>query len=468
MMRTIVSKSGMRLTYCSSIGAGQFGVASTVKNEKGDVFCLKTVRIKDQHAMTEAKKEVELMKDTCNHPNIVSFCDSWFAQRHHRSQTLELFILMEYCTNGSLDAVLQKFATSKTYLPSTKVMHYLQDLSSALSYCHDTLRILHRDLKPANILIDQLGTLKLADFGLSKKFGADSENDLAATYTGTPLYMAPEVLRGELYSYPADVWSLGCVAFELMALHSPFDAPDNRARTMPTVIARIKNAEVDYESVTQRYPQQLVRSVKWMLQRNASKRYTAKDIFSLLDMRCPPELERSIRAAVAPDSFDSTTMAAAIAAAKAVILDMAKPEQERLEEEKRATLVIQRQMRLSLSRKDPAPLVPMDRTLEAKPQLKPCARKKPTTPPKEEQAGAETIQKAFRQSLNRRRRPHPPPPPPSTTECSVRIRELATPRVTKPRLPAVKPATTRLRKPMLPAMKGVKIDPPRSVKPAWI
>ena len=112
------------------------------------------------------------------------------------------------------------YAKTKRRFMESKVIYFLQELASALRYCHEDLRIMHRDIKPANILLDQLGTLKLADFGLSKSL--DPSTDLAKTYVGTPLYMSPEQCAGQPYSFSADMWSLGVVAYELMALRSPW------------------------------------------------------------------------------------------------------------------------------------------------------------------------------------------------------------------------------------------------------
>lgn len=90
-------------------------------------------------------------------------------------------------------------------------------------------RILNRDLKPANVLFDTNGIVKIADFGLSVAFGVPrsdrpwkhkpasyAEGDVCEGACGTPGYMAPEVIRGDKYGYPADIFSLGCVFYELL------------------------------------------------------------------------------------------------------------------------------------------------------------------------------------------------------------------------------------------------------------
>lgn len=81
-------------------------------------------------------------------------------------------------------------------------------------------RIMHRDLKPANIFIAQDDSLKVGDLGLGREFG--SQTIEAHSKVGTPLYMSPELLRDEGYNTSADVWSLGCIAYEFVELRSPF------------------------------------------------------------------------------------------------------------------------------------------------------------------------------------------------------------------------------------------------------
>lgn len=91
------------------------------------------------------------------------------------------------------------------------------DLISALYYLHSH-RILHRDLKPANILLDKSHRAKLCDFGLARSMTVQTQ--ILSSIKGTPLYMAPEMLlakTGSGYGYEADLWSLGCIIFEMLA-----------------------------------------------------------------------------------------------------------------------------------------------------------------------------------------------------------------------------------------------------------
>lgn len=80
---------------------------------------------------------------------------------------------------------------------------------------------MHRDIKPDNILIHN-GNVKIADFGFCKPL--ENQNDMVATMLGSPIYMAPEVIKGETYTNKADIWSLGVVLFQMLFGKCPFES----------------------------------------------------------------------------------------------------------------------------------------------------------------------------------------------------------------------------------------------------
>lgn len=105
----------------------------------------------------------------------------------------------------------------------------------ALQYCHNRVsdekgrggKVLHRDIKPANIFVDKSNHIKLGDFGLSREMGEHSE--FAQTHVGTPYYMSPQQVRNLNYNEKSDIWSAGCLIYEMAALRRPFEASNHLA-----------------------------------------------------------------------------------------------------------------------------------------------------------------------------------------------------------------------------------------------
>jgi fused len=122
--------------------------------------------------------------------------------------------------------VVQEFAKGDLYhllsrgsLGEPRTQKITFDLVAALYYLHSK-RILHRDLKPQNILLDKDLNAKLCDFGLARSMTMGTH--VLTSIKGTPLYMAPELLEGKPYDHEADLWSLGCIVYEMLAGEPPF------------------------------------------------------------------------------------------------------------------------------------------------------------------------------------------------------------------------------------------------------
>ena len=111
------------------------------------------------------------------------------------------------------------------YVPEETAWRILSQLTLALLECHmrkEGNKILHRDLKPGNVFFDNEQNVKLGDFGLSRIMG--DESVFAYTHVGTPYYMSPEQIQEQRYNEKSDIWSAGCVIYEMLALRAPFEA----------------------------------------------------------------------------------------------------------------------------------------------------------------------------------------------------------------------------------------------------
>ena len=131
-----------------------------------------------------------------------------------------LAIIMEFAGGGDLAHIIQNCKKHRLRVPEEDIKRYFFQLLSALRTLH-RFNIIHRDLKSANIFVcEKRQQVKLGDMNVSKIL----KQDFASTQTGTPYYASPEVWRDEDYNAKADIWSLGCVIFELCNLKQPFQA----------------------------------------------------------------------------------------------------------------------------------------------------------------------------------------------------------------------------------------------------
>jgi len=130
-----------------------------------------------------------------------------------------IYLVMEYCGGGDLAGLLRK----RKILKEAEARKLVRQLAAALQVLH-AANYAHRDLKPQNLLLTQEGTLKLGDFGFARFV---DPADMAATLCGSPLYMAPEILRYERYDGKADLWSVGAILYEMLWGRAPFRAQNH-------------------------------------------------------------------------------------------------------------------------------------------------------------------------------------------------------------------------------------------------
>lgn len=128
---------------------------------------------------------------------------------------------MEYAEGGDLFRKIKEHSRRCTKFSETEIWKALVHMTLGLKSLHEK-KVLHRDLKSANIFLTSNGVYKLGDLNVSKVL----KKDLAETQTGTPYYASPEVWNDKPYGAKSDIWSLGCVIYEMAALAPPFVAPN--------------------------------------------------------------------------------------------------------------------------------------------------------------------------------------------------------------------------------------------------
>jgi serine/threonine protein kinase len=193
----------------SKIGVGSFGtVHVAMNNETGKLMAVKKI-IVDAAIMKDVRREVELMR-SLDHQNIVRYLGAEMDKVH-------LHIFQEWVPGGSVATLLGRFGVFSLQV----IQSYLAQTLSGLAYLHDN-DIIHRDIKGSNILVNDDGVVKLADFGASKKLNNLRANlMMSMTVRGTPYFMSPEVFE-EKYSAKADIWGIGCVAYQMITGSPPW------------------------------------------------------------------------------------------------------------------------------------------------------------------------------------------------------------------------------------------------------
>ncbi len=235
----------------------------------GSFIAVKKVMILQMlRAQTREKclKEIHLL-ERMNHANVVRYYDSFISPEE------ELVIVLEWAGGGDLKKLIRAVQKVKRVFSERQVWKYCMEISAGLRHMHDK-RVLHRDLKPANIMLTTDNVVKLADLGLSQSF--EKETRQAFGKIGTPLYMSPEVFSGRGYGLKADIWSLGCVAYELCTLRSPFKP--EKAGNVEELFKKIKTGEYEEIPSTLNYSSDLKDFISKMLQVDAEKRPNMRQV----------------------------------------------------------------------------------------------------------------------------------------------------------------------------------------------
>lgn len=230
--------------FVSIIGQGAFGVVYKAVTADQQVVAVKEVVV-DSENKELIEREVEILTQL-NHPNIVRYYGSMCKDNKY-------YIALEYCQGGDLEEYLKCVQVVNKKI----VLYWFKQLVSALSYLQSNFKM-HRDIKPANLYLNSLDVrnadIKLGDFGFSRVLA----NNIAQSKLGTPLYMAPELFSNCSYDYRADVWSLGCLIYELIEGVPMYNASSVKElitmqRSPPKFSEKFSQAEAEFLSYLVRY-----------------------------------------------------------------------------------------------------------------------------------------------------------------------------------------------------------------------
>ena len=205
-------------TVLGTIGEGSFGKVSLVRHNKtGSQYAIKQIsklNKNNQEGKTYFRREIEIMYKI--HQSNVVRLFSHFEDNEY------CYFVMEYVENGNLFCQPQ-WKNNHCFL-STDVAKIIKEVICAVYYLHNmNPPIIHRDIKPENVLIDKDGVAKLTDFGWSNY--VDSK-EIRSTYCGTPVYLAPEMIKEIGHDEHLDIWCIGVLLFELLTGNVPFKGKD--------------------------------------------------------------------------------------------------------------------------------------------------------------------------------------------------------------------------------------------------
>lgn len=258
-------------------------------------------KLKSKKLVENLEIEISILKNM-KHPHIVGLID-------YTQSTTHFHLVMDYCSMGDLSyfirkrnqlvknhpvitSLLERYPSPEGShgLNETLVIHFLKQLSSALSFLRDK-SLVHRDIKPQNLLLCppahskdafeqggyvglwELPILKIADFGFARFLPSTS---MAETLCGSPLYMAPEILRYEKYNAKADLWSVGAVLYEMVVGKPPFKAANH--------IELLKNIEKSNDKIkfpaSAQVPESIKRLIRMLLKYNPTERVSFNEFFS--------------------------------------------------------------------------------------------------------------------------------------------------------------------------------------------
>ena len=248
------------------IGEGAYSTVYIVRrNEDDQLYALKKVKIQSLSLKEKqnALNEVRILA-SIKSPFVIGYKESFIDEV---DQTL--CIVMEYADEGDLFQKITLYKKLHTTFSENDAWKIFIQITKGLYDLH-SYNILHRDLKSANVFLFRDGTAKLGDLNVSKI----AARGLGCTQTGTPYYASPEVWKDNPYNLKSDIWSLGCLCYEILMLKTPF-----RAQSMEGLYRKVMKGK--YPEISKQYSNKFDFIISNMLQLKPEDRPTTDDILKL-------------------------------------------------------------------------------------------------------------------------------------------------------------------------------------------
>jgi len=243
----LLRSRGQRTDYevLNLLGEGSMGAVYKVRKKgQQQLMCWKqSCSTSSQHSEKRWEEEASILKQL-NHGNIIQFidCFKWReAGGHGIPKKTFYYIVMEFGCGGDLAKHISEWKKDPmAVVPVTLKLRMFWEIVDGLEYLHKLRpKLVHRDIKPANIILDSQKHAKIGDFGLSCWM---HENEFKSDFCGTLMYSSPEIIKQRTYNEKTDVWSLGCLLYELLLFTQAFG---KQYQTEAIVKLNIENAIYD-------------------------------------------------------------------------------------------------------------------------------------------------------------------------------------------------------------------------------
>ena len=266
------------------LGEGGYGKVFKVLNKVDNKY----YAMKIISNLKELKIDLKTL-ETINHENIVKYYYSFIQKDNSFEQEEKAYIIMEYCDNGDLRKFIENHKKSKKLINQNIILKILLDICNGLKEIHNK-NMIHRDLKPENIFISHDYKIKIGDFGLCRQL--NSLKSYASTQKGTWNYIAPEMFKENAhYNNKIDIWSLGCIIYELCTLKHCFDFEESGGYI--GLSNKILNMEPDKINIKY-YSSKLQDLIDSLLKKNYEKRPNINDIYKIILNYYKPEIDFSL------------------------------------------------------------------------------------------------------------------------------------------------------------------------------
>eukprot|EP00055_Hartaetosiga_balthica_P013046 m.65389 g.65389 ORF g.65389 m.65389 type:complete len:1455 (+) comp8151_c1_seq1:983-5347(+) len=206
------------------LGEGSFGAVYRAISPNGETVAVKEIPLQNPlvfgdtdadraKALKTIQNEVSMIKGGLQHPNVVRYDTSFVMDQ-------TLFIIMEMVDGASLQDHFNAFVEKHKTIEETRIWRIFVQISNGLRYIHNEKHVVHRDLTPSNVMLGWYDKVTIVDFGLARQ--RKTGNTLMESSVGTITYSCPEIVTHQKYNEKADIWSLGCLLYQMATLRPPF------------------------------------------------------------------------------------------------------------------------------------------------------------------------------------------------------------------------------------------------------